>query len=56
VATTSRIGMVIEYLSGKIFRYRTRLFPDVKVKGAERAFIIVISAFDTLLQTPQDRA
>jgi hypothetical protein len=47
------IGTVIEYLCGKIFRYRTRLFPPVKVRGAEAAFIIVISAFDTLLKIPK---
>jgi hypothetical protein len=51
-ATTSMTGTVIEYLSGNIFLYRTRLFPQVKAKGAKAVFTIVISAFNTLPKIP----
>ena len=50
LSTTFLKGTVMEYLSGKIFRYRTILFPLVNLRGAERAFSMAISVFDRLLK------
>ena len=42
----------MEYLSGKIFRYRARLFPHVNRKGAERASSTAVSVFDSFVKIP----
>lgn len=48
-------GTVMEYLSGKIFRYSTILFPLFNLRGGERAFSMAISVFDRHFKIPRMR-